>query len=174
MKLIHAVFTGAFCAVIALFICAALALVVFGAVELWHGIAPADDVPVRARFNSILEAIGLLTIAVAALELAQTVLEEEVQRRAHMSAPTRVRRFMSRFLVVVVVSLSVAALLSVFQFAHADPTQLVNAAAIAVGAAALLAAWGVFIRLNKSAEEMEPEAMQKAKSEDRKVEKEAR
>ena len=95
-----------------------------------------------------------------------------MQRQAQMSAPTRVRRFMSRFLVVVVVSLAVEALVSVFQFAHADPSQLVNAAAIAIGAAALLAAWGIFIRLNKSAEEMEPEAMQKAKSEDHKVEQE--
>jgi hypothetical protein len=41
---------------------------------------------------------------------------------------------------------------------------------IAVGAAALLAAWGVFIKLNKSAEELEPEAMEDAKSEDQVVE----
>jgi hypothetical protein len=34
----------------------------------------------------------------------------------------------------------------------------------------LLAAWGIFIRLNKSAEELEPEAMEQAKKEDRKVE----
>jgi hypothetical protein len=33
----------------------------------------------------------------------------------------------------------------------------------------LLAAWGLFIKLNKSAEELEPEAMAEAKKEDRKV-----
>ena len=38
-----------------------------------------------------------------------------------------------------------------------------------VGAAALLAAWGVFVRLNTSAEKLEPEAMEKAKEEDEKV-----
>ena len=172
MKFVHAVFTAGYCAVIVLFVCSAFALIFFGGVELWSGIGPADDQPLRARFNSILEAIGLLTIAVAALELGQTVLEEEVQRQAHMSAPTRVRRFLSRFMVVVIVSLSIEALVSVFQFVHDDPTQLIQAAAIGVAAAALLAAWGVFIWLNKGAEEMEPEAMQKAKSEDRKVEKE--
>ena len=42
-----------------------------------------------------------------------------------MSAPTRVRRFLSRFMVVVIVSLSIEALVSVFQFAHDDPTQLI-------------------------------------------------
>jgi len=43
------------------------------------------------------------------------------------------------------------------------------AASIGVAAGVLLAAWGVFIRLNKSAEELEPEAMAQAKSEDEKV-----
>jgi hypothetical protein len=41
-------------------------------------------------------------------------------------------------------------------------------------AALLLVAWGVFIRLNRSAEELEPEAMPAAKREDRKIEKSAK
>jgi hypothetical protein len=33
----------------------------------------------------------------------------------------------------------------------------------------LLAAWGIFIKMNRSAEELEPEAMEQAKSEDTKL-----
>ena len=117
-------------------------------------------------FNFILEGIGLLTIAVVALELGQTILEEEVQRKVQVSAPTRVRRFLSRFMVVVVVALSIECLVTVFQVAHEDPARLPQAAAIGIAASVLLAAWGIFIRLNKSAEELEPEAMAEAKSED--------
>jgi hypothetical protein len=36
---------------------------------------------------------------------------------------------------------------------------------------ALLIGWGAFIRWNRSAEELEPDALGKAKAEDRKVEK---
>lgn len=126
--------------------------------------------PLRERFNSILECIGLLTIAVAALELGQTILEEEVVREAQMSAPTRVRRFLSRFMIVVVVSLSIETLVAVFQLIHDNPSNLPHAASIGIATAALLAAWAAFIKLNKSAEELEPEAMERAKSEDRKVE----
>jgi hypothetical protein len=36
-------------------------------------------------------------------------------------------------------------------------------------AAALLVAWGVFIWLNQSAEQLEPEAMERTKQEDKKV-----
>jgi len=117
-----------------------------------------------------LESIALLTVAVAALELGQTILEEEVQREAHMSAPTRVRRFLSRFLVVLVVSLSIESLVLVFRVSHDAPEQLPYAASVGLVAAVLLVAWGVFIRLNRSAEELEPEAMEQAKQEDKKVE----
>ena len=43
------------------------------------------------------------------------------------------------------------------------------AASILAGTAALLAGWGVFIRFNRYAEELEPEAMEEAKREDQKL-----
>lgn len=169
MKVIRKVFAVGYSGIIFLFICCALALVFFAALELWHGINPSASLPLRERFNSILESIGLLTIAVVALELGQTILEEEVQREVQVSAPTRVRRFLSRFMVVVVVALSIETLVSVFEIAHEDTSRLPHAAMIGVAAGVLLAAWGLFIRFNRSAEELEPEAMEQAKSEDSKV-----
>ncbi|MEZ4726240.1 MAG: hypothetical protein R3E79_03790 [Caldilineaceae bacterium] len=141
-----------------------------GVFELWHGINPLADIVLRSRFNAVLEAIGLLTIAVAALELGQTVLEEEVLREVHVSVPTRVRRFLSRFMIVVVVALSVETLVAVFHLVHDDPALLPQGASVGIAAAALLAAWGLFIKLNKSAEELEPEAMEQIKQEDRELE----
>jgi hypothetical protein len=153
-----------------LFVGCALSLVVLAALELWQGIDPTAQTPVRGRFNAVLESIGLLTIAVAALELGQTILEEEVQREVNTSAPTRVRRFLSRFLLVIVVSLSIEALVVIFRLAADDPAQLSHASMIAVAAAALLAGWGVFVGFNTQAERLEPEAMEQTKREDRKRE----
>jgi hypothetical protein len=93
------IFAFSYSAIIVLFICCGLALIFFAALELWHGLNPSEALPLRSRFNFILESIGLLTIAVVALELGQTILEEEVQRKVQVSAPTRVRRFLSRFMV---------------------------------------------------------------------------
>jgi hypothetical protein len=155
-----------------LFALGAAGLIVFAALELYRGLIPLWDHDLRTRFTAVLEAVGMLTIAVAALELSQTVWEEEVQRQALMSAPTRVRRFISRFLVVVVVALSIEALTSAFRFAHDAPERLPHAAAIAVGAAALLIAWGIFIHFNLAAEALEPEGMARAKREDRKIDEE--
>ncbi|MDB5207254.1 MAG: rane protein [Flavisolibacter sp.] len=169
-KFIGKFFTIGYSTIIFLLICCAFSLIVFAAMELWHGVNPTITASIRDRFNSILESIGLVTIAVVALELGQTILEEEVQRQAQISAPTRVRRFLSRFMVVIIVALSIECLVAVFEIVHTDPSQLPQAASIGVAAAVLLAAWGVFIKLNKSAEDLEPEAMERTKREDEKME----
>jgi len=148
----------------ALFVIAAVALIVIAAVLLWQGIASAG-------LQAVLESIAVLTVALAALELGQTVIEEEVLREAQMSAPTRVRRFLSRFMIVLVVALTIETLVLAFRFGQETPEQLPYVAALGLTAAVLLAAWGFFIRMNRSAEELEPEAMQQAKREDRKIDK---
>ncbi len=94
----------------------------------------------------------MLTIAMASLELADTLVEEEFNRKSRMSHSARVERVLSRFLVVVVISLAIESLVATFKFVHDDPSQLIKAASIAFAAAALLAAWAFFIRLNKPAE----------------------
>ena len=146
-----------------LFAAAALALVWKTVATLWAAVAGQLDV------SGVIESIGLLAIALVALEIAQTVIEEEVVRRAQVSAPTRVRRYLSRFLVVIVVALSIKYLVAVVRALETDTSKLWNAASIGFAAAAILAAWGVFIRFNRAAEDIEPEAMAEAKREDVKV-----
>lgn len=160
-----------FDSVIALtFGCAGVSLIGFSTIHLWDVWNPAKALEMSARLSILLESIGQLTIAVAALELSQTVIEEEVMRKVQMSAPTRVRRFLSRFMIVIVVSLSIETLVVVFKMIHEDPAMLPRAASIGFATAALLVGWDVFIWLNRAAEELEPEAMEKAKREDVKVE----
>jgi hypothetical protein len=170
MKLIQKLFALGYVLVVALFFVCAVALIILAGSELWSALQLGAEMKVRARFDLILEAIGLLTIAVAAMELGQTVLEEEVQRSASISAPTRVRRFLSRFLIVVVVSLAIECLIAVFQFAHGQPELLPHAASIGLAAAVILAAWGAFVRMNVDAEKLEPQQMKAAKAEDDAVE----
>jgi hypothetical protein len=170
MKIVHKIFPIGHFVISVLFVGCALVLISFAGFELWQGVRPGGAFSLPQRLNAVLESIALLTVAVAALELGQTIIEEEVQREAQMSAPTRVRRFLSRFMIVLVVALSIEALVAVFQFSREDPSQLPYAAAIGFTAAGLLAAWGLFIWFNRSAEQLEPEAMAQAKQEDTKVE----
>ncbi len=151
-----------------LFALAALGLTAVAAKAGWVALAGGMD---RAAAEGVIEAMGLLAAAVVALQIAQTIAEEEVVREAHVSGPTRVRRFLSRFLVVVVVAFVIEGLVATFKAAHADPANLLYPAAVVVAAGLLLAGWGVFVHLNRSAELLEPEAMAEAKKEDRKLKK---
>lgn len=149
-----------------LFACAACVLIVIAARIGWLAVMHGLD---RSAAQQIIEAVGLLAAAVVALQIAQTIAEEEVMRDASISGPTRVRRFLSRFLVVVVVALAIEGLVATFKAAHEDPSYMLYAAGIVFSVAALLAGWGIFIRMNRYAEELEPEAMAEAKREDRKL-----
>jgi high-affinity Fe2+/Pb2+ permease len=149
-----------------LFACGAVMLVAIAARTGWLAFAGGLD---PAAAQSIIEAVGLLAAAVVALQIAETITEEEVIRNADISAPTRVRRFLSRFFVVVIVALAVEGLVATFKAIREDLPSIAYAASILVGTGTLLAAWGLFIYLNRSAEELEPEAMADAKREDKKL-----
>lgn len=149
----------------ALFACAAVALIAIAA--RMGGLAILEGLDWSAA-QSIIEAMGLLAAAVVALQIAETILKEEVMRDTDISTPTRVRRFLSRFFVVVIVALAIEGLVATFKALHENPSQLPYAASLLAAVGVLLAAWGVFIRLNRYAEELEPEAMAEAKREDHK------
>ena len=149
-----------------LFACAALLLIAIAARMGWQTAAAGFD---QAAAQGIIEAVGLVAAAVVALQIAETIVEEEVIRDADISAPTRVRRFLSRFFVVVIVALAIEGLVATFKALHENLEQLLYAAVLLIAVGVLLAAWGYFIRLNGYAEKLEPEAMADAKKEDAKL-----
>jgi len=167
MKFILRIFASLHALLALLFVAASVILVISAVHEGW---AAMQEGMGEEAAGAIIEAIGLVAIAVVSLQIAQTIAEEEVVREAHVSAPTRVRRFLSRFLVVIVVALSIEALIATFKAIHEDMSELYAASAAIAAVGVLLAGWGVFIRMNVPAEELEPEAMEQAKEEDQKLE----
>lgn len=165
MKLILRLYAVAHAFMALLFAGAGLMLVASAARAGW--LASVGDWDYAASAG-LVEAVGVLAAAVVAMQISQTIAEEEVIRDAHISAPTRVRRFLSRFMVVIVVAIAVEALVTTFK-ARSDPELMLHAAALVSAVGLLLVGWGVFIRMNRYAEELEPEAMEEAKQEDRKL-----
>lgn len=164
MKILTHVFRIVHAVMALFFACAALMLMTIAARLGWEAFAGTLD---NTAAQSIIEVLGLL--AVVALQISETICEEEVVRDADISAPTRVRRYLSRFFVVIVVALSIEGLVATFKGLHENPTQLPYAASIVAAVGVILAAWGLFVHLNRSAEELEPEQMKEAKKEDEKL-----
>ena len=149
-----------------LFVLASLVLIAITVRTAWQLFADGfgDNLSI-----DVIQMIGTIAVAVVALQIAQTIAEEEVIREAHVSGPTRVRRFLSRFMVVIVVALAVEGLIATFKALREDPSQLLYGSALLVAVGFLMAGWGAFVWLNRAAEELEPEAMAQAKSEDGKL-----
>jgi hypothetical protein len=164
MSILKTFFSFAHAVLALLFVGLAMMLTIYAGQTAWSALGAGAE-----GADTAIEAIGLLAIAVVSLQISQTITEEEVVRDAHISAPTRVRRYLSRFMVVVVVALSIEGLVGTFKALHEDPEMLPHAASVLVAAGVLLSGWGLFIRLNRSAEELEPEAMKAAKAEDKKI-----
>jgi len=76
VKALHKLSTVGYVFAALLFFACGFALIVLAGIEIWSALRPGDEQSVPERFQLILECVGLLTIAVAALELGQTVLEE--------------------------------------------------------------------------------------------------
>lgn len=162
MKVIHSLFTALHALMALLFALVSVALLWIAIAKGWGALV--NGLGAEATLHMV-EAMGVLAAAVVALQISQTVMEEEVMRDASIAGPTRVRRFLSRFLVVVVVALAIEALIATFK-GQEEPDNLIYSAALMAGVGIMLFGWGMFVHLNRSAEELEPEAMQDAKSED--------
>ena len=147
-KFSERLFLLGFAAIIVLFAGCAFALIAFSGMELWNASQTKEALSLTKRFNSILDCIAMLTIAMAAIELAQTVAEEEFEHEQRLSAGARARRLLSRFLVVVIISLAIESLVAVFKLVQEDPSKISQASYIAFAAAALLVAWGFFIKMS--------------------------
>lgn len=144
-------FALGFAVIVVLFAGCALALIAFSGIKLWNSVQPSDVLTLAKRFDLVLDCIAMLTIAMASMELAHTVVEEEFESTARLNAAARARRVLSRFLVVVIVSLAIESLVAVFKLVDDDPARISEGAYIAFAAAALLAAWGFFIRMGQRA-----------------------
>ncbi len=164
MKFILAGFNIVTSVMAGLFVCAAVALMVIAARLGWQAVAGGFDADAA---QLLIEAIGLLAASVVALQIGQTIWEEEVLRTAQVTAPTRVRRFLSRFMVVLVVALVVEGLVATFKAMREDLALLPSAAQLLAASALLLAGWGLFIWCNRKAEDIEPQALREVQQEDR-------
>lgn len=152
-----------------MFVLAAFLMIVFAAMQIWEAVFVTVERELTVRRNLVLEGITMLTVAVASLALGETILEEEVRRDVTLSAPTRVRRFMSRFFAVVIVALLIEALVGIFRFSQESPSNLLYAGIIALSAAVLLLSWGVFLKFNSIVEKLEPRSLQKVQEEEQLV-----
>ncbi len=113
----------------------------------------------QVQLDSLFETIGFTTVAAAVFELARTMYEEEIRSLTKMTAPLKIRHFISRFLTVIVISLSIEFLTMVFRYSHktGEFVYMYEAAAVAIGIALIFFAWAYYNKTSVYVEQHEHE-----------------
>ena len=101
-KLPERFFALGFAVIVLMFAGCEMALIAFAGLEFWHSVQPGAALTLTNRFDLILNCIAMLTVAMATMELAHTIVEEEFDHESRLGAAARARRVLSRFLVVVI------------------------------------------------------------------------
>jgi len=85
-----------------------------------------------------------LTLGLAIFDLAKTILEQEVFAKHYSSEENRENRIFGKFLISIIIALSIEALMVVFKTALSDHGKMVEAFYLIAGVALMILALGLF------------------------------
>ena len=125
----------------------AVALLVTSA-ERWLTAALGD----RELLHQTLECIGLVTIAIAVFEVGKFMVEEELIRERQLRSVLEARRSLTKFLTIVVITVSLEGLVLVFETKLEKVSDLIYPTALLLVAALVVVALGAFQRLSSTSD----------------------
>ena len=113
-------------------------------VERWLTAALGD----RELLHQTLECIGLVTIAMAVFEVGKFMVEEELIRERQLRSVLEARRSLTKFLTIVVITVSLEGLVLVFETKLEQLSDLIYPTALLLVSAITVVALGAFQRLS--------------------------
>lgn len=99
--------------------------------------------------ESIFKPVIALTLGIAIFDLAKTVLEQEVFFKSYSSNSRVETKMITKFLITIIIALSIEALMVVFKIALQDYTQMINALYLITGVSLIIIALSIFIYITK-------------------------
>jgi hypothetical protein len=106
----------------------------------------------RALKQSLLDGIGLVVVSLAVFDVAKYLMEEEVLRDRELRSAAEARETLTKFMVVIVIALTLEALVFVLGAPSRDLSLLVFPAVLFGVAAVMVVALGVYLRLSSQLE----------------------
>ena len=134
----------------------ALALLALGFIGLAGYRVATELAHAEATVSAMLEAIGMVIVALAVFDVSKYLIEEELLRDRELRSAAEARKTLTKFLTIVVIAVSLEAIVFVFQGGKDDLRTLVYPAALLVAVAGLVAVLGLYQRLSTRTEEKDP------------------
>lgn len=105
--------------------------------------------PSAYALESVFKPIVALTLGLAIFDLAKTLLEREVFFKAYSNRKDEFL-LLSKFLIAIIIALSIEALMVVFKIALDDPTQMLHALYLIIGVVLIIVSLTIYSRWTKS------------------------
>ena len=96
------------------------------------------------EISMIFTPIISLTLGLAIFDLSKTILEQEVFFKSYNSEENRENRIFGKFLISIIIALSIEALMVVFKIALSDYSMMINAFYLIAGVALMILSLGLF------------------------------
>lgn len=102
--------------------------------------------PQHYSLESVFKPIVALTMGLAIFDLAKTLLEREVFFKAYSDKKDE-SRLLTKFLIAIIIALSIEALMVVFKTALNDPSQMLYALYLIIGVTLIILSLALYIKL---------------------------
>ncbi len=99
--------------------------------------------------DTVFKPVIALTLGVAIFDLAKTILEQEVYFKSYSKNSKVETKMITKFLISIIIALSIEALMVVFKIALSDYDKMINALYLITGISLILIALSVFIHITK-------------------------
>lgn len=136
--------------------CITLGVLSFGifAVAVRH-IMIAIDITKNENLIHFFDAVGLVALAVAVLDLALTIFREMILREVDKRHPSHIRKSLTRFGTIIIIAILIEGFIMIFRFGKAGETHLLPYSILVLGGAVLLIiSLGIYLKIAIPAERL--------------------
>ena len=126
-----------------------LALVIYGAVEVFAAASSSW----RQVSDALLAAIGYVVISLAVFDVAKYFIEEEVIRSREMRITSEARRSLTKFISTISIAVFIEGLVTVFRVSKESVADMLYPTALLLTAIIIVVGLGVFQRLSADVEQ---------------------
>lgn len=132
-----------------------LTMIGYAVSQVWQALAAGQQI-----IDKLLDGISLIVIAIAGFDVSKYLVEEEVLRERELRSPHEARQTLTKFMVIIVIAVSLEALVFIFGSGKEDVTTLIYPALLLGLVTLLLIGLGLYQRLSVDVEQDKNKAHQ--------------
>jgi hypothetical protein len=132
----------------------AVVMMVWAVSEVWHEVVIRHAL--EDKFvSTMLRSVGAIIIAVAIVDVAKYMIEEEVLEHKAKRSQREVRETLTKILIIVTIAVGIEGLIYIFKAGAKDMALLIYPAILIITAVIMIVGLGVYQKLSVAAEKME-------------------